>query len=73
MTLKKNQIVNIYVDPETKSRIEGKAKLINLVDKEFKDRYMEMWNVKFIKGEFSDYKGYETQRWVVNPNEKMRA
>jgi len=56
--MKKGDIVKIYEDPITKTKVEGNAKLLKLINKNIQgvQNGLEYWKVKFLSDEFVGYR-----------------
>ena len=61
MSLRKGQVVTIYVDPITMKSPEGKARLKKFIS--MIDSGVELWDVRFVED------GYETSRIIKDTTE----
>lgn len=57
--MKKGDIIEIYEDPYTRKRLEGKAKLINLLSSDV-SMGEEYWEIQFL----SEKEGDTHNRWI---------
>ena len=48
----KGQIVMVYEDPNTKTKEEGKARLLGLICEEASNDNLEYWKVRFLSDGF---------------------
>jgi len=59
--MEKGDVVKIYEDPITKTKVEGNAKLLKLINKNIQgiqgiQNGLEYWKVKFLSDEFVGYR-----------------